>query len=114
MGLRFQKRIRLFKGLTIHLSKSGASVSIGIPGAHVNLSERGTKTTVGLPGTGLSYSHMESSHHKTPEAPENLPPPEPGDHFIDSIPRKEASWASLLFVAVVLVGIGYVIGQMSR
>jgi len=30
MGLRFQKRITLFKGFTINLSKTGASVSVGV------------------------------------------------------------------------------------
>ena len=68
MPLRFQKRIRLFKGLTINLSKTGTSVSIGGRGATVNLSKRGTRTTVGIPGTGISYSQtskpvrMDSTH----------------------------------------------------
>ena len=29
MGFRFQKRIRIFKGLTLNLSKSGTSWSLG-------------------------------------------------------------------------------------
>ncbi|MBU3539074.1 DUF4236 domain-containing protein [Polynucleobacter sp. UK-Gri1-W3] len=29
MGLRFQKRITLFKGFIMNLSKTGASVSVG-------------------------------------------------------------------------------------
>jgi len=29
MGLRFQKRITLLKGITLNLSKGGASVSVG-------------------------------------------------------------------------------------
>ena len=55
MGFRFQKRIRLFKGLTLNLSKSGTSWTVGGPGASVNV--RGDKVTgtVGAPGTGLSY-----------------------------------------------------------
>lgn len=55
MGFRFQKRIRIFKGLTLNLSKSGSSWTVGRPGASVNL--RGEKVTgnVGIPGTGLSY-----------------------------------------------------------
>ncbi|MBX7132190.1 MAG: DUF4236 domain-containing protein [Fimbriimonadaceae bacterium] len=55
MGFRFQKRIRIFKGLTLNLSKSGSSWTVGGPGASVNL--RGDKVTgsVGIPGTGLSY-----------------------------------------------------------
>ena len=55
MGFRFQKRIRIFKGLTLNLSKSGTSWTVGGPGASVNV--RGDKLTgtVGAPGTGLSY-----------------------------------------------------------
>jgi hypothetical protein len=36
MGFRFQKRIRIFKGLTLNLSKSGTSWTVGGPGASVN------------------------------------------------------------------------------
>ena len=55
MGLRFQRRIRLFKGVTLNLSKTGASVGLGGRGARVNI--RGDKVTgtVGIPGTGISY-----------------------------------------------------------
>ena len=55
MGFRFHKRIRIFKGLTLNLSKSGTSWTVGGPGASVNV--RGDKVTgtVGAPGTGLSY-----------------------------------------------------------
>src|SRR5262249_46619905 len=56
MGFRFQKSIRLAKGLKINLSKTGASLSIGGRGATVNLSKRGAKVTAGLPGTGISWS----------------------------------------------------------
>ena len=73
MALRFQKRIRIFKGLTINLSKTGASLSVGGRGATVNFSKRGTKTTVGIPGSGLSYSTLHknsedsaSTHHIAP------------------------------------------------
>jgi hypothetical protein len=55
MGFRFQKRIRIFKGLTLKLSKSGTSWTVGGPDASVNV--RGDKVTaaVGAPGTGPSY-----------------------------------------------------------
>lgn len=55
MGFRFQKRIRIFKGLTVNLSKSGTSWTLGGKGASMNV--RGDKVTgsAGIPGTGLSY-----------------------------------------------------------
>ena len=55
MGLRFQKRIRLFKGLTLNLSKTGPSITFGVPGASVNVRGRQVTGNVGIPGTGLSY-----------------------------------------------------------
>ena len=55
MGFRFQKRIRIFKGLTLNLSKSGTSWTVGGPGASVNLKDDKATGTVGIPGTGLSY-----------------------------------------------------------
>ena len=67
MGFRFQKRIRIFKGLTLNLSKSGSSWTVGRPGASVNL--RGDKVTgnVGIPGTGLSYRQSLGSPETTGE-----------------------------------------------
>jgi hypothetical protein len=55
MGFRFRKRIKLFPGLWINLSKKGGSVSVGGHGATTNISKDGVRGTVGLPGTGLSY-----------------------------------------------------------
>jgi hypothetical protein len=56
MGFRFRKRIRILPGISLNLSKSGVSASIGKPGATLNIGAKGTRATVGLPGTGISYS----------------------------------------------------------
>lgn len=55
MGFRFQKRIRIFKGQALNLSKSGASWTVGGKGASINV--RGDKVTgnAGIPGTWISY-----------------------------------------------------------
>ena len=56
MGLRFQKRITIFPGVHLNLSKTGVSVSLGGHGATMNMGTQGQKTvTLGIPGTGLSY-----------------------------------------------------------
>ena len=57
MGFRFQKRIRIFKGLTLNLSQSqsGTSWTLGGPGASVNFKDGKATGNVGIPGTGLSY-----------------------------------------------------------
>ena len=55
MGLRFQRRIRLFKGVYLNLSKTGASVSLRGRGGGITVGKRGPRASVGIPGTGLSY-----------------------------------------------------------
>jgi len=53
MGFRLQKRIRIFKGLTLNLSKSGTSWTVGGPGASVSFRGYKITGTVGAPGTAL-------------------------------------------------------------
>lgn len=70
MGFRFQKRISLFKGVSLNLSKSGMSWTVGRRGASVNF--RGDKVTgnVGIPGTGLSYRQsMEKPNAQQGQGP---------------------------------------------
>lgn len=95
MGFRFQKRIRIFKGLTLNLSKSGSSLTVGHPGASVNL--RGDKVTgnVGMPGTGLSYS----------ESLDNQAPPEE--------PGTKRGGTRILFWLALAVVIAYVLYRMG-
>ncbi len=56
MGFRFFKRIGLTKGVTLNLSKSGGSVSVGPQGAKLTLGPQGARVTLGIPGTGLFYT----------------------------------------------------------
>ena len=55
MGLRFQKRIQLLKGLKLNLSKKGASVTLGKKGASINVGKDGVYGNAGIPGSGVSY-----------------------------------------------------------
>jgi Protein of unknown function (DUF4236) len=56
MGLRFHHKINILPGVSINVGLRSASISVGVPGAHLNLSPtRGLSTTLGIPGTGLSY-----------------------------------------------------------
>jgi hypothetical protein len=68
MGFRFQKRIRIFKGLTLNLSKSGSSWTVGRPGASVNIKDEKVTGNIGIPGTGLSY-RQSLNQSGTPEEP---------------------------------------------
>jgi hypothetical protein len=58
---RFQRRIKLFPGVHVNLSKSGISTTVGVRGAKVTLGHGQTRTTVGIPGTGISYTDIKRS-----------------------------------------------------
>jgi Protein of unknown function (DUF4236) len=58
MGFRFRRSFKLAPGVRINLSKSGASTSIGVRGAHVTLGHGQVRETVGIPGSGISYSEQ--------------------------------------------------------
>ena len=53
MSLKFRKRIRVFPGFTINLSRSGMSATIGVKGCSINVGNTGTYLNTGIPGTGL-------------------------------------------------------------
>src|SRR5579863_9954014 len=77
MGLRFYKRVHLFPGLSVNVSRSGPSLTVGVRGAHVTVGRSGVTRTVGLPGTGIYYTSHRGYHsgfHSANDAP--LPPPE--------------------------------------
>jgi len=107
MGLRFQKRITLFKGLTINLSKTGASVSVGPRGAKLNIRGDIVTGSVGLPGSGISYrqrlDRLESADHTSHLDPiqEQHQSPVEGD-----VSSKELSWK--VFGLVSFAGFAYV------
>ena len=66
MSFRFQKRIRIVKGLTLNLNKSGSSWTVGRPGASVNF--RGDKVSgnVGIPGSGIFRVHRSEPFSNSP------------------------------------------------
>ncbi|MFP6685711.1 MAG: DUF4236 domain-containing protein [Polyangiaceae bacterium] len=56
MGFRFWRRIKILPGVTLNLSKSGASVSLGPRGAKFTVGPSGARATAGISGTGLFYT----------------------------------------------------------
>ena len=54
MSFRFQRSVKIAKGVRLNISKSGLGVSVGPRGAKISFGPRGAYTNVGLPGTGLS------------------------------------------------------------
>lgn len=55
MSFRFQRSIRIVKGVRLNISKSGLGVSVGPRGAKLSVGPRGAHMHAGLPGTGLYY-----------------------------------------------------------
>ncbi|PKK40620.1 hypothetical protein ABB02_00069 [Clostridiaceae bacterium JG1575] len=57
MGFNYRKSISMGKGVRVNLSKSGPSVSFGLPGLRMSVNSRGrARGTASLPGTGVSYN----------------------------------------------------------
>ncbi len=78
MAFRFFTRKTLFPGVTLNMSRSGPSISVGPRGFRHTIGGRGRRTTVGLPGTGLHYSvqHKKKiSKSKSQSIPETVPTP---------------------------------------
>lgn len=64
MAIRFRKKIKIAPGISVNVSKSGLSTSIGGRGASVNVGKKGVRTTVGVPGTGISHSTLHTGNKK--------------------------------------------------
>src|ERR1700690_3951675 len=62
MGLRFYKRMHLFPGVSVNVTRSGPSLTVGVRGAHVTVGRTGVTRTVGLPGTGVFYTSRAGAH----------------------------------------------------
>ncbi len=56
MGFRFFKRMNVLPGVTLNLSKSGGSFSVGPQGARLTMGPQGARVSLGIPGTGLYYT----------------------------------------------------------
>ena len=62
MGLRSYRRVHLCPGLSLNLSRSGPSLTVGVRGAHVTLGRDRVTKTVRLPGTGIFYTSRQGTH----------------------------------------------------
>jgi Protein of unknown function (DUF4236) len=61
-NFRFYRRARIFPGLSVNLSKSGPSLTVGVRGAHMTFGRGGMRRTVGIPGSGLYYTSYKGYH----------------------------------------------------
>jgi hypothetical protein len=61
-NFRFYRRVRIFPGLSVNLSTSGPSLTMGMRGAHVTVGSCGVRRTVGIPGTGMYWTDTTGRH----------------------------------------------------
>lgn len=79
MGIRFQRSIRIGKGLRLNLSKSGLGFSAGPRGAGVSVGPRGVYGHAGIPGTGL-YARQKLGGNTPSSSPRTASSPSsPGE-----------------------------------
>lgn len=98
MGLRLRRAIKVFPELTLNLSKSGVSASVGVRGARVTVGKTGIRKTLGIPGTGLSYT----DYHRYDETSGT------GSHPGDADPHAIPFWA------IIVVGFVFLVLYLAR
>ncbi len=69
ISLRFFRRIRLLPNLWLNLSRSGASVSVGVRGLRATFGRKNARLTASLPGSGLSITKVRPHAAPRPAAP---------------------------------------------
>lgn len=77
MGLSFRKRVRLFPGFYVNVSKSGTSLSVGPRGAKVNFGKRGVTLHTSVPGTGIYYRETLVKRGRSKPTANSAPKKEP-------------------------------------
>jgi|SRR5580765_3792339 len=75
MGFSFRKRIKVLPGITLNLSKSGISTTLGPKGARMTVGgKRGPRVTTSIPGTGLSFTQGVGARGRTVAGDQPAPP----------------------------------------
>ena len=114
MPSRFFRRVRIAPGLTVNLSKSGASLSLGGRGAHYTLGHGRRRTTVGIPGSGMywtTYSHRHARSAAKPRPRSARPPAAVGSgttisDLFHKPPAQKIGWGLLYTLLVITSPIG--------
>jgi hypothetical protein len=110
MGLRFYRRVHLFPGVSINVSRSGPSLTVGVRGAHVTVGRSGVTRTVGLPGTGIYYTSHHGYHSGFHSAHSEAPLPPQQQAGAD----RKAEGLVVMLVMVIVVLIAMLLGAISK
>jgi hypothetical protein len=106
MSFRFFRRVRVAPGLSVNLSRSGPSLSVGVRGAHVTVGRRGVTRTIGLPGRGLfctSRIGLHSGYHSATKLP-------PATIRMQQQAANRHVELAIVLVTVLLIGLGAIAG----
>jgi Protein of unknown function (DUF4236) len=99
---RFYRRMSIFPGLSLNVSKSGPSLTFGMRGAHMTVGPRGVRKTVGIPGTGFYYTSQSGRHTGVHSAHTDTP--------ISPAAQNTANAVADLIVLMALLGVALLIG----
>ena len=105
-NFRFYRRLKIFPGLSINLSKSGPSVTVGMRGAHLTVGRRGVTRTVGLPGTGIYYTSRRGYHSGIHSAHIDGPT----DSATQTIAERAIGLVVIVIIAAIVLVVGIGIG----
>ena len=100
MPLRFWRRVKIAPGVTLNLSKSGTSVSLGPRGAKTTIGHGKVRQTVGLPGSGLFYTRTLAADASAHDADQKAPLP-----VRPSVTQAPVPWRATLIIMAFLTGI---------
>ncbi len=101
-NFRFYRRMRIFPGLSVNVSKSGPSLTLGMRGAHMTIGSRGIRKTVGIPGTGIYYTSQNGYHSGVHTAHVENP--------LSDQQQAAAHGCGTLIAAAIIIGVVLVIG----
>lgn len=69
--MKYRKRVKLLPGVTLNISKSGFSTTVGVRGASVNMGRNGAFLNTGIPGTGI-YDRKKINFSKGQTKPQRV------------------------------------------
>src|SRR5262245_7092730 len=117
MPWRLWRRIKIGPGVTVNLSKSGLSTSLGPRGAKVTLGRGRVRRTLGIPGTGLFCTTTSNQIKSAPGGqPDSLLPEAPIAHASQRAGRSRLGslgWVAAAVVVLAVVGYATGLGNTS-
>jgi len=109
-NFRFYRRVSIFPGLSINVSKSGPSLTVGMRGAHMTFGSKGIRKTVGIPGTGIYYTSHSGYHSGAHSAHVDDPISENQQTTAHAVAQMAALIVIIGAIALAIAAVGSVAG----